>query len=1004
MGDPATDIWLDTPTTMLADHPSTLPVSANSVPVIITSDGSPVEGALVALYKANEVRSTGYTDAQGQVNLPLSGQSAGTLLITATMHNRLPYKGSLALGNVDVFAGVSEVEFSGSNENEWIEPGETLGLRCSLMSQGSDLAAGVSATLISRDPLVSILDSYEFFGDIPAGDSAWCQDSFQIQVSPLAADQHQCTLDLVATDGNEEWTSSITFTVQAPEFQVNETSWNGQQNSMFPGDHGDVVLDLSNTGSIPAGATSAVLSTESPWILVIDEAGAFDALDPGEVCNNTGNRFSLQISAECFNGYLATFQLNLTLADGLVRTTTFQMNVGQTASTDPIGPDGGGYYAFDNTDTGYEQAPVYQWIELDPNQGGPGISVELTDFGFEQDDTRTLALPFPFQYYGQGYEQVSVCSNGWAAMGETSLRHYRNFTIPSAGSPNAMIAPFWDNLYQYGSNRVFYWHDESNGLFVVQWSKLRNHYNHTQNFQLILRDPAVYPTGNGDGEIVFQYETVNNSDYVNGYATVGIQNLTGDDGLLYTYWNEYATGAAPLESGRAILFTPTPLVPEATCDVSPDHFNVVMAPGQTQQQSLNIANNGQQDSQLFYTIEKIDPDAPVRDDAVKSMEGSVMTSSLSVYPIGEIAEVVFSVTNNSPDSEYIESVGLNFPLGINVLSGTNLAHSGLQTLTFNQATGDGANCFWDDGFITAGNTATCTMTLDFSGIAGAVELPYIINGDNYGGAPHSVEGTVVMIPSGASISILSPNGGELWAIDEEVTVSFLAGGGSDFLILDLDRGDGSGWQTIVEDIPFTDSSVSWIVDGPISAHCRVRLRDSEDAELFDVSNNEFTIGRNMSWVALDQNSGTISSGSSDDITLTIDTTGMEPGLYAVDLVVRQMASGTVVVPVRLEISGDVSGSPELPRVTRLDQNHPNPFNPQTEIRFALKSDSPVKLKIYNAQGRLVRTLVDENLGRGEHTLIWRGLDDAGHRLSSGMYLYRMETNAGVEVRKMSLVK
>jgi len=111
-----------------------------------------------------------------------------------------------------------------------------------------------------------------------------------------------------------------------------------------------------------------------------------------------------------------------------------------------------------------------------------------------------------------------------------------------------------------------------------------------------------------------------------------------------------------------------------------------------------------------------------------------------------------------------------------------------------------------------------------------------------------------------------------------------------------------------------------------------------------------------------------------------------------------------VIPVRLEVTSGTTDSPELPHVTRLEQNHPNPFNPQTEIRFALKSAGAVKLKVFNAQGRLVRTLVDGNLSRGQHLAVWRGMDDDGHRLSSGVYFYRMETTSGVEVKKMMLVK
>jgi len=885
MGDPATDIWLDKPTTMDATHPTYLPAAAGSVPVTVTTEGQPVEGALVALYKTDELRVTGYTDAGGQVNLPISGHTSGIVLVTVTMHNKLPYRSWLSLDDVDVFAGLADLELSGGNGDGVVNPGETLDLRCSLSSDGSDMAPGVTASLISRNPLVTVLDGSEFFGDIPAGESIWCAESFQIEISPLVIDQEVVTLDLVATNGIDEWTSAVSLDIQSPEFSVVEPHWTGQGGDIGPGDHGTLVLDLNNGGSLAAGSVSAVLSTESPWILVTDEAGWFGALNPGETGNNTSNSFALHVSPDCFPGYLATFQLNLTLGDGLVRSTQFQMTVGHANSTDPVGPDTHGYYAFDNTDLTYDKAPTYQWTEINPDFGGPGTAVGLHDFIFENDETSTLDLPFSFQYYGESFDTISVCSNGWVAMGETTLKQYRNFTIPSAGSPNAMIAPFWDNLRQLNTNQICYYHDETEGTFTVEWRGVLNHYLGQQSFQVILRDPMVYPTSNGDGEILFQYGLVNNNDSVNGYATVGIQNLTGDDGLLYTYWNQYAAGAAPLEAGRAILFTPTPPILQATCETSPNSLIQVMAPNTELQKTLTIANNGEPGSELHYTIEKIDPDAPVKNDPAKNMEGSVMTASVATYPVHEVADIVFSVTNNSPDNEYLDSVSLDFPLGFTVAGATNLVHSGVQTLDFNGELGEGAHCTWDGGFITTGNTATCTVTVDFTESAGALVLPYVLFGDDYGGDPHSIEGTIVIAPSEASITLLSPNGGELWAVGDEVPISFLAGGGPEFLTVQLSRDQGEP-ETIMENVPVGETSVNWIVEGPLSAHCRIFVSDRDNPEILDFSQNEFTIGRDLGWVSLSQSSGSIASGSADEITVTINSTGLEPGDYAVDLIVQ----------------------------------------------------------------------------------------------------------------------
>ena len=134
-------------------------------------------------------------------------------------------------------------------------------------------------------------------------------------------------------------------------------------------------------------------------------------------------------------------------------TVDFSLTVGQRDNADPIGPDAYGYWAYDNTDLGYPEAPVYNWIEIDPNLGGAGTQVSLGDYADYQDKSRTVTLPFSFSYYGQSYSTATICSNGWVVMGSTYLTDYRNWTLPSPGGPNGVIAVFWDDLVEVAQPR-----------------------------------------------------------------------------------------------------------------------------------------------------------------------------------------------------------------------------------------------------------------------------------------------------------------------------------------------------------------------------------------------------------------------------------------------------------------------------------------------------------------------------------------------------------------------
>jgi hypothetical protein len=94
----------------------------------------------------------------------------------------------------------------------------------------------------------------------------------------------------------------------------------------------------------------------------------------------------------------------------------------------------------------------------------------------------------------------------------------------------------------------------------------------------------------------------------------------------------------------------------------------------------------------------------------------------------------------------------------------------------------------------------------------------------------------------------------------------------------------------------------------------------------------------------------------------------------------------------------------IPTVTSLDGNYPNPFNPTTTIRFGVKEPGLVSINIYNLKGQLVRTLVDENKKAGFHSIAWNGIDNFGKSVSSGVYMYRMQTTGFHQTRKMMLMK
>ncbi len=97
-------------------------------------------------------------------------------------------------------------------------------------------------------------------------------------------------------------------------------------------------------------------------------------------------------------------------------------------------------------------------------------------------------------------------------------------------------------------------------------------------------------------------------------------------------------------------------------------------------------------------------------------------------------------------------------------------------------------------------------------------------------------------------------------------------------------------------------------------------------------------------------------------------------------------------------------SNDFPIVFSMEQNYPNPFNPMTVISFSIPEPLSVRLSIYNVRGERQRLLVDGIREAGRHQVSWDGTDDQGRGVSSGTYIARIESAAGVQNRKMVLAR
>jgi len=103
------------------------------------------------------------------------------------------------------------------------------------------------------------------------------------------------------------------------------------------------------------------------------------------------------------------------------------------------------------------------------------------------------------------------------------------------------------------------------------------------------------------------------------------------------------------------------------------------------------------------------------------------------------------------------------------------------------------------------------------------------------------------------------------------------------------------------------------------------------------------------------------------------------------------------------VTGDLKAG-ELPDEFSISQNQPNPFNPETTIRYRSQKAVHVNLEIYNLLGHKIRTLVNAFQEAGNYEVVWDGKDDTGKNVSNGVYIYKIQAGGFSEMKKMLFVK
>lgn len=550
LSDPSLNMWVLVPSIIPASVVTNGTAFAQSDSYIdIQAPG--LDGAIVTGTKNN----TDYTYAivhNGSAVLPINPEQTGVLTVTISKENHVPRVVTMT-PSLNASIGVVDNSLIG----QLVYPGQNYSLNLTLKNYSESTLSNINASLSAiPTSLVTIQNSQQMIGSIAPG--ATTTLTYNVAINGNTPSDRIIRFDLnlpsLATQ------SSFELKTGGARFVVTST-----QGNLNIGNTNTITFSLMNSGNYLIQNASVILLSSTNAAAVLGSDFNLGNVGVGETGSFQAN---ISVQADCYNGRNIPLVFIISNTEGYETICYYNMTAGNPSVTDPTGPCGYGYFAYDSFDVSYPQHPTYEWIEIDPRDGGPqDAQVNL----IMDDGSYTVNLPFTFRYYGVDYNSMTICSNGWVSFVTTWMADFNNNYIPAALGPYAMVAPYWDDLKgmktgqdslgsYFNDMRIVNWYDQANNRYIVEWNDAYNQFTielmqnaSLEKFQLIL-----YPNDGSDGDIVVQYHTVDNPGIGRNYCTVGVENHLQNDGLTYTFSNQYPVTARPLQAGLAIRFTTSP--------------------------------------------------------------------------------------------------------------------------------------------------------------------------------------------------------------------------------------------------------------------------------------------------------------------------------------------------------------------------------------------------------------------------------------------------------------
>ncbi|NCD32057.1 MAG: hypothetical protein EOL87_01430 [Spartobacteria bacterium] len=358
---------------------------------------------------------------------------------------------------------------------------------------------------------------------------------------------------------------------------------------------------------------------------------------------------------------------------------------------------------------------------------------------------------------------------------------------------------------------------------------------------------------------------------------------------------------------NAIPCISTIQVAQVQFDVTPASLSQELTAPTSTQTIFSLSNSNGESRAITYTTSISHALASDRSrSTIRDVTGCEITISPMTLSLSSNTVLSITVTNRSPDKEWLTNAVIKVPTGLSVISATKLIENSWG-LDYTGDSGDGAVAVWTDtsnGSIE--HSATGTMTVHVSSEAPEI-LPFCwtLQGDVYGDDPHSITGMIELTTTRPtpSLQFTSPTTTDFWEIGSTQALSWQSSLITQTLSLVRSDDQGSTWATVAENIPSTQTTMPWIVTKPAADSLfRIQTSDGSTAE----TSTAMHIVHPLTWLKLSAASGTISANQTSNLTATVNSTGLDSGIYNALLSIQPSAGNRAEIPVTLTVSADTT--------------------------------------------------------------------------------------------------